>query len=1289
MQRGLSRPTVVILISLAVLLGTALFALAAYAVVGWVGGGSSQLSGAPIRWDSLPVPVKNNAQWTSYTYTGQINDVVQTENLVWAATDGGLVVWDVGTARSNEDFDDVPVARFMVEHGLPTNRTTTLAVGADGALWAGSRAGLGRYDGRAWRSFTDADGLPAGPIRDLAVDREGIVWVATAAGLSRYDGQAWSTLTTTDLLNPLPTGNLAALAVDRDNQLWMGTDQGLALFDGRRWTLLTTADGLSENEIVDVLASENGELWALTPTAANRLDGRGWSSFSWPVPPEPDGEQLVTPVQTAAIIHEQLVIGGPSLPAGLQRLDAATGSWETLALDDAASVTALLAGQRTDSFWAGTADGLRHYDGETWAELASPSDLAGSDIADLLLDGDELWLATAAGVSHYDGTWRHYGPAAGLGSGVRVLDQAADGTLWAVTGDPLDGLSTLAPDQQTWTTRICEISAPASATITASALAPDGTIWFATDNGLSHYAGGAWERFTMQDGLPHNSVNDLAVDESGTVWAGTPGGLGRFRDGTWELLSANPIAHLAVAPDGQVWAMTQTRLLHVRDDKVQVAPLLPGAATVRDMTANEDGVWLATSDGVVRFDGDVMEIHTEASGLPSADVTALMSGADGQVWAATSGNEQQVEISVFDGTRWQPHPFRDLAAEQLNNSIVLDALGTPDGDMWLATPAGIERFSDGAWTVYGQQDGLPGRAVSDLVWAAGTLWAGTDSGLARFNGSRWEPFGAASNDQRGPAIQTLAAAPNGDLWLSLEQGWPNGLRVYNGAGWESVDLLSDTNFVREVVFEPPSTRWPAGRAVTLVDEAGSTYVGIFDGATWTWHREDSLPLKVEQIHMSPTNRLWVTGMVSSAGSRAATPGLAILDLSDDSQLELLELFRLADEGGDELSALSTTAGAVPVHFGADGRAYVGVAGRVLVFDEEATQPLQPTVILEPPLPFSRHTLALGEDAAGRLWVGTERGVAVSQNGSQPGDPDTAWDTYYARPVAPAWWGSVIAMQPRSDGGVLLGTSAGGIGIYTGRDYDGVLRPSQGPASWDRQFYPVTSVLTDPNGQMWATSAGGGTASFNGGRWQAHAPADTLVAPSQALAVRDDTAWLGTDAGLAIVTGLDKDGCRFASIEDGLATSTAMRDRDGAIWIGTADHGLLQVAQGSLVAESQWDGAPVPLMAEAINGDMWFLNGHHTWLTWHSKGEWRRLPLDLQTVRPEEISALDVAPNLAVWIGSDNGVLVHNGRDWTAFSSVDGLADNQVDALTIANDGSVWLATPGGLSHYTPAAAPAP
>jgi hypothetical protein len=47
-----------------------------------------------VRFTALPTPVVTRPQWTSYTHTGPINDLAHSDGLVWAATEGGLVVWD-------------------------------------------------------------------------------------------------------------------------------------------------------------------------------------------------------------------------------------------------------------------------------------------------------------------------------------------------------------------------------------------------------------------------------------------------------------------------------------------------------------------------------------------------------------------------------------------------------------------------------------------------------------------------------------------------------------------------------------------------------------------------------------------------------------------------------------------------------------------------------------------------------------------------------------------------------------------------------------------------------------------------------------------------------------------------------------------------------------------------------------------------------------------------------------------------------------------------------------------
>jgi ligand-binding sensor domain-containing protein len=84
----------------------------------------------------------------------------------------------------------------------------------------------------------------------------------------------------------------------------------------------------------------------------------------------------------------------------------------------------------------------------------------------------------------------------------------------------------------------------------------------------------------------------------------------------------------------------------------------------------------------------------------------------------------------------------------------------------------------------------------------------------------------------------------------------------------------------------------------------------------------------------------------------------------------------------------------------------------------------------------------------------------------------------------------------------------------------------------------------------------------------------------------------------------------------------------------------------------------------------------------ASGRWDRLPLDLSVLRPESINTLAVSPTRVVWLGTDDGAAVYNGG-WQRLTTSNGLADNQVTDLLMGTDGSVWLATAGGLSRFTP------
>ncbi|HQF70063.1 MAG TPA: hypothetical protein PLH39_02155, partial [Promineifilum sp.] len=1105
---GFSRPAGVLL-----LLGGLVVAIAACALVARLADVLPALGGgapaAPVRLAGLPTPVVTWPEWTSYTYAGPVRDLALSGGLLWAATDGGLVVWD-GAGNA---------ARFTTEHGLPANRVTSLAIGADGAIWAGTVAGLGRYDGRAWQTFTTADGLPADAIRDLAADRDGNVWAATAAGLALTDGNGWRVTGRGGLFGSLPSQDVTALAVDTANRLWVATAAGLSRLEGRRWTTFTAADGLPVEPIRALAAGAGDVVWGMTDVTLVRADGSVFAHFT----PGLTGEAMTatyTAVAAAADGTVYLAIG-PNNRA-ITRFDPATLVEERLDIAPRPVASDTLGALLVDAqgaLWAGVGDTLRRYAGD-WTTLAAPSDLPAPALTALAYAHGSVWAASAGGVTRLDGGGQTFGVADGLaGDDVRALAVASDGTLWAASDTPLRGLSRYGPDG--WQTVTCPTAAPLSADVSDAAQTPS-AVWLATPRGISRFDGAAWRTYDARDGLPDAPAKALAAAGE-IVYAATDAGIARFDgaapDGRWQMVSDAPARDLAIAPDGDLWATDGLAVALVGEDTASALPL---PTTVRGMAAADGAVWLATPDGVLRYDGR-WTIFTAADGLPTLDVTAVGAAADGHVWAATSGSANGIEMVQFDGRRWQPHPNRDPTAEQLAEATVYRVLATPDGDIWLGTLAGVERYHDSRWSVYATDSGLPDDFISALAYAYGQVWAGTPRGLARFTGAGWELFGAPSADAVGPAVSALAVAPSGELWVALDAAQTNRLRVYDGQLWRVMPLPAPFAFLTQMAFTP------AGQLLAIVVDNGTTVLGLFDGDTWTLATVADLGLEPRALGVSPDGRrLWLTGLVPNAG---AAPPDAVAELlpGQGTAAAAVVVLALGPDGlGPEIGRFVAAdivaydweyAGAVqPIAFGADGRVTVAGSGQVYVFDGAAGA-IAPVATRALPLPFTRTTFALASAPNGRLWVGTEGGLAAL-------DGET-WQSFYAPARAPEWWGSATVLWPRADGGVLLGTSGGGVGIYTGHDFEGVMRPSEGPAEWAGAFLPVTALLFRGEGELWATSAAGAARLTEA--WEVFVPDATLAAETTGLAATAGRLWLGTAAGWTAVE-LAGDACRYTAVE---------------------------------------------------------------------------------------------------------------------------------------------------------------
>ena len=93
----------------------------------------------------------------------------------------------------------------------------------------------------------------------------------------------------------------------------------------------------------------------------------------------------------------------------------------------------------------------------------------------------------------------------------------------------------------------------------AIAVAPDGSVWIATEQGVGRYAGDEATWYTAADGLAHDAVGDIVVGPAGALWFATARGISSFDGEEWRTFASaegpptRQVAAVVRGPDGAMW----------------------------------------------------------------------------------------------------------------------------------------------------------------------------------------------------------------------------------------------------------------------------------------------------------------------------------------------------------------------------------------------------------------------------------------------------------------------------------------------------------------------------------------------------------------------------------------------------------------------------------------------------------------------------------------------------------------------------------------------------------------
>jgi diguanylate cyclase (GGDEF)-like protein len=480
---------------------------------------------------------------------------------------------------------------------------------------------------------------------------------------------------------------------------------------------------------------------------------------------------------------------------------------------------------------------------------------------------------------------------------------------------------------------------------------PRGYIWVGTWGGLARYNGSVFHTFTTEDGLPSNRIQEMIVDSRGTLWVATAGGVATVRDGTVTAVKDPAVSDVRCRAiledrDGVVWLGTDRGLYRFLPGSRRPEPTAVGPATqlVSDLASDRGALLVAGSQGLWRREpeGAVRPLAIPCS---RDQVRTIAATADG-LWLGTATEG----LFLQSAKGWESL----LGAGAVSGRSVYRIQHEPSGTLYVCTTDSALFLRRPGRTVFEHWDtemGLPSNVVNFAFEdREGNVWVGTDiNGLARLGGVALSNHG---EKQGLPSACVFGIAPGGtpdSLWLGTLRGAVHYQVRPVPRVLETIRLADglDTEWVWKVLPDADGGIW------VLTDTA------LFHRARGRRRLEamaPSVPVPRAELWdaaFDAQGRLWVCG-------RSDLGGLIC-----------------RDRAGRWRTWLKTEAGA-PFTYCAHivprraGGVWATSGMEVFYCDGETLVRLP----VAPPLDKRTYISGLFEDSAGRLWAGSDAGLAV-------------------------------------------------------------------------------------------------------------------------------------------------------------------------------------------------------------------------------------------------------------------------------------------------------------------------
>ncbi len=601
-------------------------------------------------------------------------------------------------------INEKAVARYSLPN-LPSKNVHSILQTSDGWVWIGTDKGVARFNGSDFSPLAAAGELSADDARSMAEDRSGTVWIATPRGVRRVSRSG------EDQGVALAAQDARRIFADSRGNVWVATAQGVFEFNGKEFVSFNQSNGLASNDARDVVEDRNGRVWIATANGVNIFDGARLVPFEIPR----DADKFNNQSSAARAQSEAITVS-----------DA-----EALFVDKPGRV------------WIATSRGVFSYDGN---RLSSPAGGAqqryeklpeGLSVRAISEDGaGRIWFAlSTGGALLYDAARNEFQRIGFLErDSISAVFTCREGQVWFGTDNGAVASDFYSFVNFTTSRGLPDNDVRAVVELPAGVGGREqGGLWFFTATGVARID--ASERFEAIKQYSSLSARAVAFDSEGTVWFATEQGVLRLSGQsltqfTDNRLPSNNIRWVASVAGGSTVVLATTKGATIfRNGELTNLSTLAGY-DVRHVFEDSDGrLWFSTERGVKSFDPSTSEVQTidATQGLADNDTRSIIRFNDKLLIATRAG------VQAYDTSAQRGPSFSTFDSEP-TSAMFIDR----DGFLWTGTDAGqVKKFVTVGGhvisTVYsGDVFALTASRINSFYEdSRKRIWIATDKGVVR------------------------------------------------------------------------------------------------------------------------------------------------------------------------------------------------------------------------------------------------------------------------------------------------------------------------------------------------------------------------------------------------------------------------------------------------------------------------------------------------------------------------------------------------------------------------------